>query len=139
MAQNGFTRIWPRPLSQAFGAREFAPIPRRCASSFVILISLLALGYCGSKMDFHRIWVKQCRATRTIRRRFGVKSALDYLIADKLVSFATEADRRPEFAMQLPHFQAAVWKVFNAYEIAGYLMSLRPKQRKALQQLLYVS
>jgi hypothetical protein len=90
-------------------------------------------------MEFHKIWLQQCRATRTIRRRFGVKSALEYLIAEKLVYFATEADRRPEFAAQLPRFQAAVWKVFNAYEIAGYLVSLRPTQRKMLQRLLYVS
>lgn len=90
-------------------------------------------------MDFQRIWVKQCRATRTIRRQFGVKSALDYLVAEKLVNFAAEADRRPEFATQLPCFQAAIWKVFNTYEIAGYLMSLRSKQRKALQRLLFVS
>jgi len=29
-------------------------------------------------MNFHKIWVEQCRATRTIKRRFGVKNALDY-------------------------------------------------------------
>jgi len=90
-------------------------------------------------MEYHRIWVKQCLATRTIRRQFGVKSALDYLLAEKLVDFAAEADRRSEFAEQLPRFQAAVWRLFNAYEIAGYLMSLRPKQRKSLRRLLYVS
>jgi len=30
-------------------------------------------------MDFHKIWQEQCEATRTIRERFGVKNALDYL------------------------------------------------------------
>jgi hypothetical protein len=36
-------------------------------------------------MRFEKIWVKQCRATKGIRRRFGAKSALDYLIGEKLV------------------------------------------------------
>jgi hypothetical protein len=31
-------------------------------------------------MRFEKIWAEQVRATRTIRRRFGAKSALDYLI-----------------------------------------------------------
>ena len=38
-----------------------------------------------SRIQFHKIWVQQCRATRGIKRRFGVKSALDYLIAEKLM------------------------------------------------------
>ncbi len=89
-------------------------------------------------MKFHKIWVKQCRATRTIRRRFGVKNALDYLVGEKLLSFAEEADRHPEFAAELPRFQAAVWEVFNPYELRGYLGTLKPAIRTKLQKLLYV-
>jgi hypothetical protein len=89
-------------------------------------------------MKLHRIWVEQCRATNAIRRRFGVKSALDYLIAEKLVNFAAAADHESEFARELPLFQAAVWKTFNPYEIAGYLLSLKPKQRTRLRKLLYL-
>jgi hypothetical protein len=40
-----------------------------------------------SRTQFHKIWVQQCRATRGIKRRFGVKSALDYLIGEKLMNF----------------------------------------------------
>jgi hypothetical protein len=90
-------------------------------------------------MQFHRIWVQQCRATRTIKKRFGVKSALDYLIREKLMNFAAAAERHPEFAAELPRFQAAVWSVFNPYELAGYLTSLKPSTRKKLQKLLYVN
>ena len=90
-------------------------------------------------MKFHRIWIEQCRAAKMIRRRFGVKNALDYLLGEKLVEFAAAADSRPEFAKDLPRFQAAVWNLFNAYEVSGYLHSLRPKQRKQLRRLLYVS
>ena len=90
-------------------------------------------------MDFHKIWQEQCAATRTIRERFGVKSALDYLVGEKLLNFAGEADRSPEFAAELPRFQAAVWDVFNPYELTGYLASLKPSARKKVQKLLYVS
>ena len=89
-------------------------------------------------MKFHKIWVQQCRATRRIKRQFGVKSALDYLLGEKLVNFAEAADQRPEFAAEFPRFQAAVWKVFNPYELAGYLTTLKPSRRKKLQKLLYV-
>ena len=33
-------------------------------------------------MEFHKVWQEQCEATRTIRERFGVKSALDYLVGE---------------------------------------------------------
>jgi hypothetical protein len=90
-------------------------------------------------MDFHKIWQEQCAATPAIGERFGVKSALDYLVGEKLLNFAREADRNPDFAAELPRFQAAVWDVFNPYELAGYLHSLKPSVRKKLQKLLYVS
>ncbi|MGH9770339.1 MAG: hypothetical protein ACRD4Q_01340 [Candidatus Acidiferrales bacterium] len=31
-------------------------------------------------MRFHKIWVQQRRATRRIKRHFGVKNTLDYLL-----------------------------------------------------------
>jgi hypothetical protein len=82
--------------------------------------------------------VQQCKATRGIKRRFGAKSALDYLIGEKLLVFAEEAERHPEFARELPRFLAAIWRVFNQYEIAGYVASLKPAQRKTLRHLLYL-
>ena len=90
-------------------------------------------------MRFRGIWVQQCRATRSIKRRFGVKSALDYLVGEKLLNFAAAAEQRSEFAAELPRFQAAVWRVFNPYELAGYLTSLKPSTKKKLQNLLYVN
>lgn len=90
-------------------------------------------------MRFEKIWVKQYRATRAIKTRFGAKSALDYLIGEKLVIFADEAERNPEFDAELPRFLAAIWQVFNQYEIAGYLASQKPTARKQLRQLLYLT
>jgi len=51
-----------------------------------------------SGIRFHKIWVQQCRAARGIKRRFGVKSALDDRIGEKLMHFADAAQGHPEFA-----------------------------------------
>jgi len=88
-------------------------------------------------MQCHKVWKKQCQATRSVRRRFGLKSALDYLVSEKLLNFAEAAEKHPEFAAELPRFQAAVW-ASSPYEFAGYLASLRPTTRRKLQRLLYV-
>jgi hypothetical protein len=56
----------------------------------------------------------------------GVESALDYLIGEKLMNFADAAQRHPEFAAELPRFQAAVWNIFNPYELVMWVaLSLR--------------
>ena len=52
-------------------------------------------------------------ATRTIRRRSGLKNALNYLVSEKLLNFAGAVERHSEFAAELPTFQAAVWEVFH--------------------------
>src|ERR1700731_314430 len=83
-------------------------------------------GYIAPIMRFEKIWVEQCRATKAIKRRFGAKSALDYLIGEKLTTFADAAPDDPAFAKELPRFLAAVWRSFNAYEIAGYVASRKP-------------
>jgi hypothetical protein len=90
-------------------------------------------------MRFEKIWIEQCRATRCIKRRFGAKSALDYLVGEKLPTFAGAARHDAAFARELPRFLAAVWRVFNEYELAGYVASQKPAVRKRLQTLLYLS
>jgi hypothetical protein len=89
-------------------------------------------------MELHKIWRKQCQVTRTIRHRLDLKNAVDCLVREKLLDFAEAADQHPEFAAELPRFQAAVYEVFYPYALAGYLASLRPVTRKKLHQLLYV-
>ena len=49
-------------------------------------------------IEFHKIWIEQCEATETIRERFGLQNALDYLIGEKLFSFVAAAEQDPEFA-----------------------------------------
>ena len=89
-------------------------------------------------MRFEKVWIEQCRATKAIKRRFGAKSALDYLIGEKLMMFADAAKRDPKFAKELPRFLAAVWQMFNEYEITGYIASRKPATRRTLRQLLYL-
>lgn len=99
-------RFWPLP-NATFAARW----PR---------------GYIATTMRFEKIWIEQCRATRAIKRRFGVKDALDYLVGEKLQVFAGAARQDAAFARELPRFLAAVWRVFNEYEIAGYVAMQKP-------------
>lgn len=89
-------------------------------------------------MRFEKVWIEQCRATRAIKRRFGAKDALNYLIGEKLIRFADAAKKDPAFAKELPKFLAAVWQVFNQYEIAGYVATRKPAARKTLRHLLYL-
>ena len=51
-------------------------------------------------MRFEKVWIDQCKATKTIKRRFGAKSALDYLIGEKLLKFADAASKDPAFAKE---------------------------------------
>lgn len=71
--------------------------------------------------EFHRIWIEQCVATEHIRQRFGLESALDYLIGEKLFSFVGASEQHPEFAEELPAFVAEIQRLFTAGEIGAYL------------------
>ena len=52
----------------------------------------------------HKIWIEQCDAAQTIKARFGLTAAFDYLVGEKLMSFASAASRHPDFARELPRF-----------------------------------
>jgi hypothetical protein len=42
------------------------------------------------------------------------------------------------FARELPRFLAAIWRVFNEYELIGYVATQRPAVRRELRTLLYL-
>jgi len=87
---------------------------------------------------FHKIWVQHCRATRTIKQQFRVKTALDYLLGKKIVNLAEGGDRRLEFAIELLRSLAGLSNVFNPNALAGYLTNLQKKLQK-LFHLAYSS
>jgi hypothetical protein len=39
----------------------------------------------------------------------------------------------------LPRFLAAIWRIFNEDELAGYVASQMPKMRRQLRALLYIA
>jgi hypothetical protein len=59
-------------------------------------------------MRFEKIWIEQCRARRSVKRRFGVKAELDSLVGEKLGTFAGAARHDAAFPRELPRFLAAV-------------------------------
>ena len=72
--------------------------------------------------------VEQCEAARTIRSRYGLKAALDYLVTEKLVNFAEAAVLHPDFARELPAFVADVRRIFTPQEVATHLAALERHQ-----------
>ena len=73
---------------------------------------------------FEEIWRDQCAATVTIRSRHGERAALEYLVGEKLLRFASTARTRPEFAAQLPAFVAEVRAMFPRETLLTYLTEL---------------
>jgi len=74
--------------------------------------------------DFHRQWVAQCNAARTIRHRFGLVSALEYLVGEKLPHFVDLSERHPDFKRELPHFLAEIKRLFSLTELASFVAGL---------------
>ena len=85
------------------------------------------MGLGGGRLVEHKvqhIWQEQCEATRSLRDRYGVVAALDYLIGEKLQAFAETAVTKPEFARELPQFVIQARDIFSGEEIRHYLEHL---------------
>ena len=76
------------------------------------------------------IWVEQCDAAQLIKLRYGLKSAFDYVVGEKLVNFASTASQHSEFARELPKFVAEVRKIFTREEIRTHIARLE-RERNA--------
>ena len=70
---------------------------------------------------FQDIWKEQCAAARSVRAKHGMLSALDYLVGEKLLTYAETAVTRADFARELPRFVAEVRDIFSGEEIRHYL------------------
>ncbi len=80
--------------------------------------------------NWHYIWVKQCEAAETIKLRYGLKSAFDYMVAEKLLNFAEAAARHPEFARELPRFVSRVRRMFTPQEIRSHLARIERERHE---------
>jgi hypothetical protein len=78
---------------------------------------------------FHEVWVEQCEAAKEIKRRYGLRAAFDYLVAEKLLNFADAATTHPEFARELPQFVAHVRGLFTVEEMRTHLNRIQCEQR----------
>ena len=78
--------------------------------------------------DPYMKWLEQCRATTTIKERYGLKSAFDYLVSEKLLDFVRAAEREPKLARQLPRFVSEVRRIFEADEIRAHLARIEHEQ-----------
>ena len=74
-----------------------------------------------SDRAWHEIWMEQCEAAETIKVRHGAESAFDYVVGEKLLTFAQAATEHPEFARALPRFVSRVRGMFTAQEMEWYL------------------
>jgi hypothetical protein len=79
---------------------------------------------------FHEIWIEQCDAAQKIKACYGLKAALNYVVAEKLLNFADAAARHPEFAREFPRFVARVRSMFTPEEIRTHLAQIEREQRE---------
>ncbi len=79
---------------------------------------------------WHEIWMEQCKAAETTKLRYGVESAFDYAVGEKLLNFAEAAAEHPEFAQALPQFVSRVRGMFTPQEMAAHLARTERRRRE---------
>jgi hypothetical protein len=84
----------------------------------------------------HKIWIEQCEAAHTIRARFGLKAAFDYLVGEKLINFADAASRHCDFAQELPRFISEVRRIFTSEEIGTHLTRIERERNQKDKDVL---
>lgn len=84
----------------------------------------------SQKSKLHKIWIEQCDAARTIRLRYGVDAAFDYLVGEKLMTFAEAAITHPEFKNDLPRFISEVRAIFSKQELNSEVARFEKKLQR---------
>jgi len=84
----------------------------------------------------HKIWIEQCEAAHTIRARFGLKAAFDYLVGEKLINFSAAASRHCDFAQELPRFISEVRRTFTSEEIGTHLTRIERERNQKDKDVL---
>ena len=79
-------------------------------------------------MDFCKIWIEQCEATRTIEGEFGTDKALEYLIGEKFLNFLQAAETHADFRAEIPAFVAEIKTIFERWQLAEYLEKARLRE-----------
>ena len=71
----------------------------------------------AAERRWHEVWRKQCDAVESIRLQYSLASAFDYVVGEKLLTFAQAAEEHPEFARALPQFVSEFRRMFTPAEI----------------------
>lgn len=82
---------------------------------------------------WHEVWREQCEAAGSIRHQYGVGSAFDYVVGEKLLTFAEAAEGHSEFARALPQFVSELRRMFTLEEIEEHLARI---ERERLERAL---
>ena len=86
-----------------------------------------------TERHWHEVWREQCEAAESIRLRYGIVSAFDYVVGEKLLTFAEAAEEHPEFARALPQFVSELRRMFTPEEIEKHLARI---ERERLQRAM---
>ena len=81
-----------------------------------------------SARKHHEIWIEQYEAAQTIKARYGLKAAFDYVVGEKLINFASASSQHPEFARELPRFISEVRRMFTPEEMRTHIARLEREQ-----------
>jgi hypothetical protein len=76
-----------------------------------------------------QLWQEYCDVAPGIRERYGVASALSYVVGEKLMMFAQTAETNDEFRAQLPAFCNRIRSLFTELEIERYFESAERESR----------
>ena len=82
---------------------------------------------------WHEVWREQCEAAESIRLQYGVGSSFDYVVGEKLLTFAQAAEEHPGFARALPQFVSEVRRMFTPGEIEEHLARI---ERRRLERAI---
>ena len=76
------------------------------------------------------IWKVQCDAAEVIKLRYGIESAFEYVVGEKLLKFVEAASDDPEFARALPRFVSRVRRMFTPEEVEVNLARIERRRRE---------
>ena len=76
------------------------------------------------------LWQSQCGVVPSIREKYGLQAALDYLVSEKLLTFAEAATSHPDFAQELPVFVAEIRRLFTPERSGSISRSWCPGPKK---------
>ncbi|MCP4698721.1 MAG: hypothetical protein GY862_17995 [Gammaproteobacteria bacterium] len=85
--------------------------------------------------NFEKIWQDQIAAVAGIRARYGERAAFDYIIGEKLLTYAENAGNNPVFAQELPAFLASARKLFTSQYLNEELSRLERDLQKSNAEL----